>query len=332
MHTRPLGPFSVSAIGLGCMNLSAGYGAADPEQSVQLLNEALDCGYSLLDTAAIYGVGHNETLLGNTLQQRRHDYVLATKCGMTRDDSGLPKPNGRPDVLRRECEQSLKRLKTEVIDLYYLHRVDPDVAVEESVGTLGDLVREGKVRTLGLSEVCCDTLRRAQREHPIIAVQSEYSLWSRTPERGMLACCNELGITLVAFSPLGRGFLAGSASDITALDEIDLRATIARPRFEPEAFAANSRLLPPYFAIAQRLGCTPAQLALAWLLTQAEGQILPIPGTRNPNHLRENAAAAELQLDTATCAELDQLINEHSVTGSRYTEALMASSDAEKDR
>jgi len=331
MRTRPLGPFTVSAIGLGCMNMSAGYGAADPEESERVLQQALDSGYRLLDTAAVYGAGHNESLIGNTLASRRHEFVLATKCGMGRDAAGLPCPSGRPERLRQECEASLRRLRTEVIDLYYLHRVDPAVPVEESIGALGELVREGKVQTLGLSEVCCDTLRRAHREHPITAVQSEYSLWSRTPERGMLDCCSELGVTFVAFAPLGRGFLTGKAGDITTLAADDIRQTIARPRFEPDAFAANSRLLPPFGAIAERVGCSPAQLALAWLLHRDEGRILPIPGTKHRDYLLENAAAAEVTLDGASVAELDQLINEQTVRGERYSDSIMQSIDAERD-
>jgi len=331
MRTRQLGPFTVSAIGLGCMNLSAGYGAADPATSEQLLHQALDQGYRFLDTAAVYGAGHNETLIGTTLAARRDEFVLASKCGLGRDAQGLPAPSGRPHQLRQECEQSLRRLQTDVIDLYYLHRVDPAVPVEESVGALGDLVREGKVQTLGLSEVCSDTLRRAHREHPITAVQSEYSLWSRTPERGLLDCCAQLGVCFVPFSPLGRGFLTGKAGDVSTLSEGDIRLTIARPRFETDAFASNSRLLTPYFAIARRVGCTPAQLALAWLLARTDGEVIPIPGTKHLDYLRENGAAAAVQLDGAVVAELDQLINERTVVGARYSDEIMRSIDAERD-
>lgn len=335
MRTCQLGPFNVSAIGLGCMNLSAGYGTADEEASEQLLLSALDTGYLLLDTAAIYGGGHNETLIGRVLQRRRQQFVLASKGGMSRDADGNPKACGRPELLKLECEASLRRLQTEVIDLYYLHRLDPDVPIEESIGAMGELVREGKVQTLGLSEVCVETLKRAHREHPITAVQSEYSLWSRTPERGMLAACAELGISFVPFSPLGRGFLAGSAQDVDRLSDGDLRLGIARPRFEPANFAANSKLLPPLAEIAARNGCTLAQLALAWLLNQgnSEGRcrIVPIPGTRSVEHMIENAAAAKLELSKQDLAELDGLVNEDTVVGARYTDALMAGIDSELD-
>ncbi|WP_210396939.1 aldo/keto reductase [Motiliproteus sediminis] len=331
MRTVSLGPFTVSAIGLGCMNMSAGYGPADQATSEKLLHAALDRGYRFLDTAAIYGFGDNEKLIGRTLAARRDQYVLATKCGMTRDQQGLPRPSGRPERLQRECEQSLRNLQTEVIDLYYLHRVDPDVPVEESVGALGELVRQGKVRTIGLSEVCCDTLRRAHQEFPITAVQSEYSLWSRTAERGMLTTCEELGVTFVPFSPLARGFLTGKASDVTTLSEGDIRQTIARPRFEPEAFARNSELLVPYRAIAERIECSPAQLALAWLLAKTGGKVVPIPGTKHIDFMEENAGAVEVVLDDATVIELDALINDDTVSGARYADAVMDSIDSERD-
>lgn len=264
MHTRKLGPFMVSAVGLGCMSMSWGYGAADDVTSEQLLQEALDAGYSFLDTAAMYGMGHNEALIGRTLSHRRDEFVLASKCGIARGEDGNLSVDGRPEILKQTCEKSLQLLQTDVIDLYYLHRLDPRVPVEESVGALAELVAEGKVRSLGLSEVSSETLRRAHAVHPITAVQSEYSLWVRTPERRMLATCRELGVSFVPFSPLGRGFLTGCARDVGHLEEGDIRTNVARPRFEPENFAANQQLLEP-------LARLPGSRAAAW-------PSLPLPG------------------------------------------------------
>ena len=326
MENRKIASLSVSPTGLGAMNLSFGYGSVDEAIAAQLLEQALDTGISFIDTAFMYGAGHNETLIGKVLAEHRHRYVLATKCGLSPD--GI---DGRPETIRKQCETSLGRLQTDVIDLYYLHRLDPDVPIEESVGSMAKLVQEGKVREIGLSEVCCETLRRAQTEHPIAAVQSEYSLWSRTPEHGMLALCAEIGACFVPFSPLGRGFLAGSAKAVSELAENDLRATIARPRFEEDAFAANLQLLVKYEQIAQRTGCSMAQLALAWLLAREHNTLVPIPGTRNIDHMQENAESASVSLDEATVDELDKLINDSTVTGSRYTDARMQSTDSERD-
>ena len=336
MHARKIGSLEVSALGLGCMGLSMGYGRADDAVSVRVLNEALDAGYRMLDTATIYGAGHNESLIGKTLAARRDEFVLASKCGLYVDADGKRGLDGRPEVIRRQCEDSLQRLQTEVIDLYYMHRLDRKVPIEETVGALAELVRAGKVREIGLSEMSSATLRRAHAVHPIAAMQSEYSLWSRTPEFGMLDTCAELGTTLVAFAPLGRAFLAGAARDVTLLDAEDARCTNARPRFEPENFARNRKLLGPYAEIARRAGCTMAQLALAWLLAQkdanGERRIVPIPGTKHVEYALENAAAGDLELDEATLAELDGLINEATVAGRRYTDDLMASTDSERDR
>lgn len=336
MHTRKLGPFQVSAIGLGCMSFSMGYGPADDAESARLLHAALDAGYSFLDTASMYGGGHNESLIGATLKQRRQEYVLASKCGLSKDETGKPVINGRPEILKKQCEDSLKRLQTEVIDLYYLHRLDPHVPVEESVGGLADLIRAGKIRSLGLSEISTATLRRAQAEHPVTAVQSEYSLWSRTPETSLLAACADLGVAFVPFSPLGRGFLTGKAQDVTRLTKDDVRCTNARPRFEPEVFAANSKLLQPFAELAKQQGCTLAQLALAWVLAQKSPQgaatLIPIPGTKHLDYMLENAGAGDIQLSADTVAALNELINESTIQGQRYTAALMASMDAERDR
>lgn len=331
MHTRTIGSFTVSAVGLGCMSMSWGYGAADDATSERLLQQALDVGYSFFDTAAMYGMGHNETLIGRTLAHRRDEFILASKCGIARGEDGNLSVDGRPEVLRQTCEKSLQNLRTEVIDLYYLHRLDPKVPVEESVGALADLVTAGKVRALGLSEVSSETLRRAHAEHPITAVQSEYSLWARTPERHMLATCRELGVSFVPFSPLGRGFLTGRAEDLTHLEEGDIRTNVCRPRFEPDNFAANQRLLTPFAAIAREQGCSMAQLAIAWLLAREERMLVPIPGTKHIDYMRENAAAGDIQLDADTVARLDDLISDRTVRGDRYNAQLMASIDSEKD-
>ena len=331
MQQRQIGPFSVSAIGLGCMNVSMGYGErlADDE-SGSLFNAALDQGYSFLDTASLYGLGHNESLIGKYLASRRNQYILASKCGFSRTEDGNTVMDGRPEILRQTCEDSLQRLNTDVIDLYYLHRIDPKVPVEESVGALAQLVEQGKIRTIGLSEISDDSLRRAHAVHPITAVQSEYSLWTRTPERKVLATCREIGAAFVPFSPLARQFLTGKCRDVTTVTEDDIRASIARPRFEPENFSRNEQLLIPFGDIAARNGCSMAQLALAWLLAQGD-HIVPIPGTKHMDWMIENAAAGEIALDSTTVDELDRLINEDTVAGLRYTDALMASTDSEKD-
>lgn len=326
MHTRQIASLSVSPTGLGCMNLSFGYGPADEKTSAELLLDALDSGVTFLDTAYMYGGGHNEAFVGKVLSAHRQKFVLATKCGLSPD--GI---NGHPDTIRQQCETSLQRLQTDVIDLYYLHRVDPDVPIEDSVGAMAELVKAGKVREIGLSEVCCDTLERAHATYPIAAVQSEYSLWSRTPEHGMLETCAKHGITFVPFSPLGRGFLAGSSNDVTQLPDNDLRATIARPRFESDAFAQNKQLLVSFDAYAQKHDCTMAQLALAWLLARENGTMVPIPGTRVIQHMRDNAASAEIKLDSDTVHALDALINESTVVGHRYTDDRMAEADSERD-
>ena len=331
MQQRKIGPFLVSPIGLGCMNMSAGYGARPPEEySGRLLNQALDQGCTFLDTAAMYGMGHNEELIGTQLASRREEYVLASKCGIFKNAEGKTETNGRPEVLLKTCEDSLRRLNTEVIDLYYLHRPDPAVPIEESVGALSRMVEQGKVRVVGLSEVSDDTLRRAHTTHPIAALQSEYSLWSRTPERKVLKSCAELGIAFVPFSPLGRQFLSGKSCDITSMAEDDFRNTFARPRFEPDNFSANSKLLIPYEEIAQQQNCSMAQLALAWLLAQGEF-IVPIPGTKHIDYMSENLEAGEIELDHDTVVALGALINEQSVSGERYIAELMRTSDAERD-
>ena len=331
MHQRKLGPFTVSAIGLGCMNLSMGYGKADKNESIRLLNECIDAGYTFLDTASMYGMGHNEELIGNTLRHRRDEYVLASKCGIVKNSSGVTVMDGRKDVIRQTCEDSLRRLQTDVIDLYYLHRVDPKIPIEDSIGALSELVHEGKIKNIGLSEMCAETTRRAHAVHPITAMQSEYSLWTRTPERKILSVCDELDITFVPFSPLARSFLTGITSDATQVDERDIRATIARPRFEIGNFNKNLKLLKPYKKIADEQSCSMAQLALAWILARHGNRMIPIPGTKDVKHMRENAGAGDITLSDDVVQALDELINENTVAGRRYTDVLMASTDSEKD-
>jgi len=326
LHERRIGSLKVSAIGLGCMNMSAGYGPAKDEDSIKLLNTALDCGYTFLDTATTYGFGHNEELIQSALASRRNEYVLASKCGLSKE--GI---DGRPDTLKKHCDNSLKRLGTDTIDLYYLHRVDPNVAIEESVGALARMVEQGKVREIGLSEVCCENLDRAYKEHPIAALQSEYSLWSRTPERGILDLCKKLDVAFVPFSPLARAFLTGKATDTSQMAENDLRLQIAEPRFEPKAFAQNAKLLGPFSDIAKRNHCSMAQLALAWLLAAHDESMIPIPGTKHIDYMQENGAASEIKLDAATFKELDELINESTVIGTRYNAERMRTADAERD-
>jgi aryl-alcohol dehydrogenase-like predicted oxidoreductase len=327
MQQRRLGEFSVSALGLGCMNLSHAYGTPPSAEAAEaLLLRALDHGITLFDTASLYGFGANETLLGNVLKPHRSKLVLASKCGMTGVD-GRRVIDGRPATLKRTCDESLRRLQTDVIDLYYLHRWDKQVPIEESVGALGDLVRAGKIRGIGLSEVSAATLRRAHAEHPIVALQNEYSLWTRNPELGALAACREMGVTLVAFSPLARAFLTGTLRDPeTQLEAKDIRRQM--PRFEAANYAANLELLPAYLDIARDAGCSPAQLALAWLLAQGE-HIIPIFGTRQPEHLDDNAGAAAVSLDPRTVARLDALINQKTVTGARYNAATQQEIDSE---
>ena len=326
METRSIGPFEVSAIGLGCMSLSHAYGAPPSrEQAERVLLGALDAGYTFFDTAAVYGLGHNETLVGEVLGGHRDKFTLASKCGMTVGDKR--ELNGRPEALKATCEDSLRRLKTETIDLYYLHRWDRRVPIEESVGALADLVAEGKIRAIGLSEVGAPALRRAHATHPIAALQTEYSPWTRNPEIAVLDACHELGVTFVAFSPVGRGFLAGGVRDLAKLEAGDFRTGM--PRFQGEAFEANLRLLAQFEALASEAGCTPGQLCLAWLMKK-DPTLVSIPGTARPKHMRENAGAAEVTLSDAIIARVDAVVNETTVTGSRYAPAMQAAVDTER--
>jgi aryl-alcohol dehydrogenase-like predicted oxidoreductase len=334
MEQRALGPFSVGAIGVGCMNLSHAYGHPPaPADAARVLLRALDLGVTHFDTAALYGFGANEELVGRVLAPHRSRITLASKCGMqgVPDADGVKRRviDGRPATLKQTCEDALRRLRTDVIDLYYLHRWDRAVPIEDSVGALGDLVKDGKIGAIGLSEVSAATLRRAHAVHPIAAVQSEYSLWTRHPELGVLQACREIGAAFVAFSPLGRGFLAGAIPDVQAaasLAQGDLRR--AMPRFQGEHLAANLRWLPAYAAIAEEAGCTPAQLAIAWLLHKAP-HIVPLPGTTQAAHLEENLHAAQVALSAQLVERLDALVNEQTVSGPRYSAANQAEIDTE---
>ncbi|HEY8004280.1 MAG TPA: aldo/keto reductase [Phenylobacterium sp.] len=326
MQTRSIGPFEVSAIGFGCMGLSHGYGPpTERAEAERVLKGALEAGYSFFDTAAVYGLGHNETLVGEVLGPHRHRFTLASKCGITVGDER--RIDGSPANLKDTCERSLRRLKTEVIDLYYLHRWDKRVPIEECVGALADLVAEGKIRAIGLSEVSAPTLRRAHATHPIAALQTEYSPWTRNPEIAVLDACHELGVTFVAFSPVGRGFLAGGARDPSRFQPGDMR--IAMPRFQGEALQANLRLLDGFEALAREAGATPAQLCLAWLMKK-DPTLVSIPGTTRFEHMQENAAAAGIALSDDVVRRVDELVNERTVSGSRYPPALQASVDTER--
>ena len=331
MKQRFLGPFTVSAIGLGCMNICHAYGAPVSEaQAERLLLAALDAGVTHFDTAALYGFGASERLVGKVLSAHRAKFTLASKCGMqgvdVAGDGKLVRViDGRPDTLKATCEAALQRLRTDVIDLYYLHRWDKSVPVEDSVGALADLVRAGKIRAIGLSEVSAATLRRAHAVHPIAALQTEYSLWTRNPEIAVMRACRELGVSFVAFSPVARGFLCGPL-DVATFDAKDIRRTM--PRFTPENHAKNQALLPPFNAIAAEVGCTPAQLAIAWLLHQGE-DILPIPGTTSVDHLMDDLGAAQVRLSADVLARLDALINRHTVAGDRYSDQANREVDTE---
>ena len=319
MPSRRIGPFSVPPIGLGCMNLSHAYGAPPPaDEAEALLLDALDQGVTLFDTAALYGFGANESLVGRVLKPHRSRIVLCTKGGMAgvQFDDGIRRViDGRPEAIRRNCEDSLKRLQTETIDLYYLHRWHKAVPIEDSVGAMSRLVEQGKVRAIGLSEVSAATLKKAHAVHPIAAVQTEYSLWTRNPEIAVLAACREIGAAFVAFSPVARAYLTGTLRDVSGLAPQDIRRSM--PRFEPAHYAANLKLLPPFEALAHEAGCGPAQLALAWLLARGE-HVIPIPGTTSRAHLRENLGAAAVTLEPGLVARLDALFAPQAISGNRY--------------
>lgn len=323
---RRLGPFEVAPVGLGCMNLSHVYHPIpSEEQAAAVIDAAFDLGIDHFDSAALYGFGANEELLGRHLGSRRDEIVLASKCGMTGID-GKRVINGRPETLRATAHEALRRLRTDVIDLYYLHRVDPNVPVEESIGALGELVAEGLIRSIGLSEVSAATIRRAHAVHPIAAVQSEYSLWTRNPEIAVLDVCAELDISFVAFSPLARGFLTSAPPVLADLPEKDLRHGM--PRFQGAAYEANLAIRDRLQDLADEAGCTLAQLAMAWVLAQSE-RIVAIPGTRSPQHLTEDVEGALVDVPAEVLTRAGELLNEHTVVGNRYGPAAAKDIDSE---
>lgn len=325
--TRSLAGRQVNPIGLGCMSLSWAYGVPPGEDyALELLSKALDLGYDHLDTANIYGLGHNETLLGKALKGRRDEFFLATKMGIV-----VEGPNRgidcSPEAIRRNIDGSLQRLQTDRIDLYYMHRFDPKVPVAEMMGAMAELVAEGKIGSVGVSEWSAAHIREAHAVHPLAAVQTEYSLWSRNPEIAVLDTCGELGITFVAFSPVARGVLAGGVRDVEALAEKDLRRTM--PRFNAENWPRNLALVDAFNAIAAREGVTPAQLSLGWVLARGE-HVVAIPGTANQDHLAENVARHDWTMPAALVAELDALINRQTVAGPRYGAMIQQTIDTEE--
>lgn len=320
MKTRQLGKngLTVSAIGLGCMGMSEFYGEGDERESIATIHRALDLGVTLLDTADMYGSGANERLVGKAIADRRHEVILATKFGILRgEDSSFRGVNGNPDYVHQACDASLQRLEVDYIDLYYLHRVDPNVPIEETVGAMAELVEQGKVRYIGLSEASAATIRRAHAIHPISALQTEYSLWSRDPEDEILPTVRELGIGFVPYSPLGRGFLSGSITNLDDLAPDDYRRH--SPRFQGENFNKNLQVVERVQDIAAEKSVTPTQLALAWLLAQGD-DIVPIPGTKRRAYLEENTAATEIALTKEDIDRIDEVAPKGVAVGDRYSD------------
>lgn len=321
MNLRRIGKHLVSPIGLGCMGMSHAYGVPNRASTEATLHGALDAGCNFLDTAALYGFGKNESLIGEVLNKRRNEYILASKCGLIGDQNGKRILDARPNVIRNTCESSLKNLRTDHIDLYYLHRVDPNVPLEDQLEALTRLKEEGKISEIGLSEVSAATIIKATKLASIAAVQSEYSLWTRNPENQVLDTCRENAIAFVAFSPLGRGFLAGALTANETFSENDIRR--AMPRFNAKNLALNLELCEPLLRLSQTYGYTIAQLSLAWLLSK-ESQIIPIPGTQNIEHFHENFEAQNIKLSSYELSEIDRLMNDRMVFGKRYSESVLA--------
>ncbi|NRP57497.1 MULTISPECIES: aldo/keto reductase [unclassified Marinobacterium] len=315
-------------IGLGCMNMSHAYNTpVSDDEAIKGFREAFEMGYRHFDTATLYGGGKNEKVVGEALKSVRDEIFLASKCVLYIDPEKGKALDGRPETIKAQCEASLKRLQTDQIDLYYLHRRDFDVPIEESAGAMADLIKEGKIASYGLSEMSADTLRAAHKECPVAAIQTEYSLWTRNPEIAVLDACRELDVTFVAFSPLARGFLSLTIDNLDELAEKDIRR--AMPRFYPENFEQNRALLSDYIAIAERAGCTPAQLALAWIRAK-DPSIVSIPGTRFVEHMRDNLGAADVTLSSDIVNELEQLINRNTVAGERYSAGQQTEIDTEE--